>query len=429
MISLDEARRLTGLAWPIVLGQLGLVAMGVVDLMVVGSLGELPMAAVGLGNTWSFAGLIIGLGAASGLDPFITQAYGRDRPREAGAAALHGAGLLLCIAALLLVQHLLTVPALTLLQQPAEAIPGANLYVLINILGILPFLAFALVRQLLQGGGVMRPAMWVVWLANLVNAAADIGLVWYLDLGIAGAASATVIVRWVMFFAIVYVGRDVLVEAWPGRTWSWELFGRIRRKALPVGMQVGFEVWAFNAATLLAGILGTTAVAAHTAALSAASVAFMVPMGISGAAATRVGNQVGAGRPWRPGAWTAIAMGSGVMIFSGLGFYFLPHTIARVFTTDPVVVASIGSVLPIAAAFGLFDGVQVVAMGVLRGLGDTRGPAAIALFAYWGVGLPWGAWASQQRGLPGVWEGLALGLAVASVLLVFRVARPSLEPT
>lgn len=427
MITREEARRLASLAWPVVLGQLGLVSMGVVDLMVVGSLGEIPLASVGLGNTWSFAGLIIGLGAASGLDPFVTRAYGRESPREAGAAALHGSVLLIAISALLAVQHLLAAPALALLQQPAEAIPGAHRYAVINIVGILPFMGFTLVRQLLQGGGVMRPAMGVVWLGNLVNAAADMLLVWRLGLGVDGAAWATVLVRWVMFAALVVVGWPVLREAWPGWHWSTELFRRVRAKALPVGLQVGFEVWAFNACTLLAGTLGTTAVAAHTAALSAASLAFMVPMGIGAAAATRVGNQLGAERPWRPAAWTSIAMGAAVMVFSGLVFLGLPEQVARIYTADPVVVGSVAAVLPIAAAFGLFDGVQVVAMGVLRGLGDTRGPAAIALFAYWGIGLPWGAWSSGSRGLVGVWEGLALGLAVAAVLLVVRVARSTVD--
>jgi MATE family multidrug resistance protein len=423
----DEARTLAGLAWPVVLGQVGLVSMGVVDLMVVGSLGEGPLAAVGLGNTWTFAGLVVGLGVAQGLDPFVTTAYGAGRPREAGRAALHGAILLIGVAIALTIQHALASPALHLLLQPPEVIPDAHRYSVISIVGIVPFLGFMVVRQLLQGGGEMRLATWVIVLGNLVNLAADILFVWTWGLGVAGSAWATVVVRWVMLLALIVLGRHVLAAAWPTVGFARDELVRVGRKALPVGMQVGFEVWAFNGASLLAGTLGATAVAAHTTALSAASLAFMVPMGIGAAAATRVGNHRGAGRPWRRSAWMAIGMGTAVMLFSGAVFLLLPELVGRVYTSDPVVIAAVVSILPIAAAFGLFDGMQAVAMGVLRGLGDTRGPAVIALVAHWGIGLPVGFAMIAGHGLAGVWYGLSAGLFFAAVLLVGRVAMPHPE--
>jgi MATE family multidrug resistance protein len=379
---------------------------------------------VGLGNTWTFAGLVVGLGVAQGLDPFITTAYGAGKPREAGRAAVNGSVLLVGVAALLMVQHALAAPALTWLAQPADVIPDAHRYSVISMGGVIPFLGFVVVRQLLQGGGVMRPAMWVILLGNLVNGLADVVLVWHMGLGVAGAAWATVIVRWVMFAAVVGVGASVLQDAWPGWGVTRVELKRIARKALPVGFQVGFEVWAFNAASLLAGTLGATAVAAHTTALSAASLAFMVPMGIGAAAATRVGNLRGAGQPWQPAAWTAIGLGAAVMSFSGAVFLLVPEWVGQLFTTEPAVVAAVVGVLPIAAAFGLFDGVQAVSMGVLRGLGDTRGPAVIALIAHWMVGLPVGVWLLRTEGLAGVWYGLSAGLFLASLLLVARVARP-----
>lgn len=421
----DEIRTLASLAWPVVIGQIGLVSMGVIDLMVVGSLGEGPLAAIGLGNTWTFAGLVVGLGVAQGLDPFVTTAYGAGEPKRAGVAALHGAVLLIGIAALLMVQHAVAEPMLHLLLQPAVVIPDAALYSWISIVGVVPFLGFVVVRQLLQGGGEMRTAMWVIALGNLVNLAADLWLVWGMGLGVAGAAWATVIVRWVMLFAVIALGWRVLVTAWPGFVVKRDELVRVGRKALPVGFQVGFEVWAFNGASLLAGTLGATAVAAHTSALSAASLAFMVPMGIGAAAATRVGNLRGAGKPWRRSAWTAIGMGSAMMLFSGAVFLFAPGAVARVYTAEPSVVASVVAILPIAAAFGLFDGVQAVSMGVLRGLGDTRGPAIIALIAHWVVGLPVGYTLMQRYDLAGVWLGLSAGLFLAAGLLVVRVASPS----
>lgn len=417
-----EFQILTRLAWPAVVAQMGLVAMGVVDLMVVGSLGEIPLAAVGLGNTWTFAGLVVALGTASGLDAFITVAYGADRPREAGRAALNGGVVLLAVGALLAIQHAAAAPALTLLMQPADAIPDAALYSRISIVGILPLLGFSLTRQLLQGGGLMRPAMWVVLVGNVVNAVANLTLVHGLGLGIAGCAWATVGVRWFMFAGLLFTGRHIVRASWPaGWRPSLAPILEVATRTLPVGMQVGFEVWAFNAASLLAGTLGTTAVAAHTTALSLTSMAFMIPLGVGQAAATRVGNHVGAGRSWTMSAGVAIVTGALVMSLSGVSFLVFPGPLARLYTSDPEVLTLVATVLPVAAAFGLFDGTQAVAMGVLRGLGDTRWPAIIALVAHWMIGLPIGWYGLSTLGLRSVWYGLCVGLAVASVLLVARV--------
>ncbi len=423
-----ELVRIAGLAWPVVLGQLGLVTLGMVDLVVVGALGPRAQAAVGLGNTWTFAGLILGIGVTLGLDPYITTAYGACRPRRAGRAALHGAILLAGVGLLIVVQHLLAGPALRALGQPADAIPEARLYAWIQVFGVPPFLAFLLLRQLLQGGGKMRPAMWVVGLGNGVNLAADWILVVKSGTGVAGVAWATVLVRWVMLGALLWLGRSTFHRAWPGWRVERQYLLAVVAMALPTGLQVGLEVWAFNTASLLAGWLGSAALAAHSAALTAASMAFMVPMGIGAAAATRVGNLVGAGLPWRRAAWTAIAMGATVMLLSGSLFAFAPHVVARIFTDDREVLDLMVRVLPVAAVFGFFDGTQAVAHGVLRGLRDTRYPALLALFAYWGIALPWGTSGLGDRGLVAVWEGLAAGLATAAVLLVVRIARTDPSP-
>ncbi|MCB9679019.1 MAG: MATE family efflux transporter [Alphaproteobacteria bacterium] len=416
-----EVRPLLSLAWPVVLGNLGLVAMGVIDLVVAGSLGEASLAAVGLGHTWSFGTLVFGLGVASGVDPQVTRAYGAGRPREAGVAALHGAALLGLVGLGIAALHLVAGPVLTLFQQPADAVPGAALYCQVLTLGVPPYLGFVLVRQLLQGGGSMRPAAWVALGGNLVNLAADAVLVYGLGYGVGGVAWATVVVRWFMLLALVALGWPILREAWPGWVIERARVARLAPIALPVGWQIGFEVWAFNAATLLAGLLGTSAMAAHTAALNAAALAFMVPMGLSAAATTRVGNHLGAGRPWTTAGWTAIALGSVSMGLSGLLFVGAPETVMALYRAEPPVVALGLTILPIAAFFGFFDGIQVVAMGVLRGVGDTRVAAWIALVAYWGVGLPVSA-ALLGQGLAGVWLGLSAGLATAASLGVARVA-------
>ncbi|MEZ4318369.1 MAG: MATE family efflux transporter [Myxococcota bacterium] len=418
-------RPLLDLAWPVVLGNLGLVAMGVVDLMVAGTLGEDALAAVGLGHTYSFALLIFGLGVASGIDPEVTRAYGANQPVEAGRTALHGAVLLGAVGAVIAALHCVASPLLTALGQPADAVPGAGVYCQVLSVGVPPYLGFVLVRQLLQGGGSMRPAAWVVLGGNVVNLLADLVLVLWLDQGVAGVGWATVIVRWFMLGGLVWVGWPVLREAWPGWTLERARLERLVPVALPVGWQLGFEVWAFNVATLLAGTLGTTEVAAHIAALSAASMAFMVPMGLSAAATTRVGNHLGAGRPWTTAGWTALALGSLSMTLSGLLFVLAPAQVVGVYTSEAPVIAVAASILPIAALFGFFDGLQVVSMGVLRGVGDTRFAAGIALFAHWAVGMPLCVLLMGPYGLTGIWLGLSAALAMASLLGVGRVAQMS----
>jgi len=425
----DEVRRLIGLAWPVVLGQVGLNLMGVVDLLMVRSLGEDATAAVGIGLTWSFATLVFGIGLASGIDPLVAQAYGAGDPRRAGTAAARGAVVLALACVPIAALHLVAAPVFRSLRQPPTAIEDAATFCQIIALSVPAFLGFLLVRQWLQGGGVMRPAMWVVGIGNVVNLAAAYTLVNgsgpIPSLGVPGVAWATMIVRWVMLLALVWIGRHVLWDARPLPGWlDWGQIGRVAFVTLGVGVQIGLEVWAFNAGSLFAGALGATEAAAHTAALNAASFAFMVPLGISAAAATRVGNLVGAGQDWRRAGWTAVAMGAGAMTFSAMVFLLIPEWVGRTYNTDPDVIALVATILPLAAMFQWFDGTQVVAFGVLRGLGDTRRPGLFNLVGYWLIGLPLGGWLAFGAGwgCVGVWFAYAFGLMTVAILLLWRLA-------
>lgn len=419
---MSEARRLTSLAWPVVLGQIGLVGMGSVDLWMIGGLGRDATAAIGLGNVWSYAVSIVAMGAATGIDPLVTQAYGSGSARAAGVAAARGGLLVAALAVPVIGAHLLAEPALAALGQPPQVVPGAALYARILAASVVPLLSFGVVRQLLQGGGSMRPAMWVVGLGNLVNVGGNLVLIE--RYGVAGVAWSTVIVRWVMLIALIALGHRELRRAWPTeRIWDRAALWRLAALALPVGLQVGLEVWAFNAGALIAGWIGPAELAAHTAAINAVALAFMVPYGVSAAAATRVGNLVGARADWRPAAHSALALGCSVMLLSGMIFLLLPGSVARAYNPDPSVVALVIQILPIGALFGLFDAAQVVSFGILRGLGDTQRPALFNVIGYWMVGLPLGAWLALGLGLglPGVWSGLALSLALICGLLLLRI--------
>jgi len=202
----------------------------------------------------------------------------------------------------------------------------------------------------------------------------------------------------------------------------------ILRLGLPIGLQFGLEVWAFQLATLLAGRLGTVPLAAHTIVLNLASFSFMFPLGISMAASVRVGNLVGQGdlRAARRSALFALALGAGVMSLFAMTFYFLRWRLPALYGADPQVTAAAASILPIAAGFQMLDGTQVVASGILRGLGRTR-PAAVANFVgYYLLALPLGWLLGLRHGqsLAGLWWGLATGLAVVAVGLLAWILRP-----
>ncbi|MBW2313967.1 MAG: MATE family efflux transporter, partial [Deltaproteobacteria bacterium] len=320
------------------------------------------------------------------------------------------------------------------LRQEPRLGEAARGYVRVQIPSIIFFLCFTALRQQLQGREIMRPAMWATLIANVSN----VFLNWVLifghlgapALGLEGAGIATALNRAVMLGLLVWFVRaaDLLEGAWV--PWSWEAIeGRGLRQILhlgwPVSLQMALEILAFSGSTLVAGWIGATAIAAHQVTLNFAALSFMMPLGISQAAATRVGNLLGAREPDRAqrAAWLAFAMGAGVMSVAAILFIAFRNELPKVLTTDLEVVALSASIFPIAAAFQIFDGVQVVGCGVLRGMGRTRPVAWFNLVAYWGLGLPLGTWLALRQGwgLAGIWWGLFLGLAVVASALVLWI--------
>lgn len=426
---LTEVRPLFDLAWPVVGAQLALMSMGVVDTAVAGRLGAEALGSVALGHAWSFSMVIPALGLATGLDPFFSQSYGAGEKHEAGRNLVRGAVLLVAVALPVMALHLLAGPGLALIQQPAELIGEADTYVRIVGLSVPSFLGFALVRRFLQGSGRMREATVIGVIASVANLVLDgvlaLGWLGMPALGVEGIAWATVICRTGMVAGLAWIGRDAIFAAWDGIRPALRLapLWRMAKVASPVGVHTAVEVWAFTASAALMGWLGALELAGHVVALNLASLAFMIPMGIGTAAATRVGNLLGAGARWQLAGWTAVAMGAGVMTASAMTFALVPEGLARLYTDDMAVIAMAASLLPVAAFFQLFDGVQVVTAGVLRGAGDTAIPSILGVVGFWLLGLPCAYILTFTRGwgAVGVWAGLSLGLAAVSILLVMRL--------
>ncbi|MEE8581422.1 MAG: MATE family efflux transporter [Myxococcota bacterium] len=417
-----------------VAAQLGSMLMGTVDTLMVARIGVEELAAAAMANAWIYAVLLMGQGVIHGIDPLVTQAHGAGNPRGTAIALQRGSALALAISLPLGLLWTQTRGFLVLAGQAPGLAEQAHLYTLVQIPSIPFFLLFIALRQYLQGRELVRPAMWVILIANLFNALANwvliFGKLGAPELGLLGAGIATASTRVLMLLGLVLWVRHFRLHhgAWV----PWRLsalrprdLGRVLAVGIPVAIQMSLEIWAFSTATLLAGRLGAIALSAHTIALNMAALTFMMPLGISQGAVTRIGNLIGAKRHQQAqrAAWVALALGAGVMLVSALGFVTFRHALPRLYSPDAGVVALCATILPIAAAFQIFDGLQVVGCGILRGMGRPRPAAWFNLVGYWLLGLPLAAWLALRMnwGLSGIWWGLCAALATVATLLVIWV--------
>lgn len=426
-----EIRKLLSLALPIMAAQVGTLLMGTVDTLMVGRVSVDSLAAGAIANAWIYSSLLFGQGMVLGIDPIVTQAHGAGHPQRVALAFQRGVVLVLGVTVPLSVMWLYTEPILLAFGQDPTLAKLAHDYTQVQIPSISFFLVFLALRQYLQGREIVRPAMWVILFANLFNALANWVLIFgkwgFPELGLTGAGIATSLTRaftlvglvaWVWFFGL----HRAAWLPWSRRVLEWRGLAEVLALGIPVALQISLEMWAFSASTLLVGQLGSTALAAHTIVLNMAALAFMMPLGISQGTVTRVGNLLGAHRPHdaQRAAWVSLAMGAGVMLVSAGLFVSLRHWLPALYSSDAAVLALGAAILPIAGAFQIFDGTQVVGCGVLRGMGRTRPAAVFNFIAYWVLALPLAAWWGLRlgHGLEAIWWALCLGLAVVAGLLV-----------
>lgn len=457
----EEASRLSSLALPIVLTNVLWMLVGTVDIAMLGRYGDEALAAASLSSVWVHMTQMLGMGLVMGMDPMVTQGHGA-RDREALGRALQRGVIVALLASVPVVAlRFLTEEFLGLVRAGAAALTGdraadalasldldalerlaapAEEYAVIQSIGTPFFLVFIALRQYLQGRGILRPALVVTVLANLFNAVGNWALIFEFDLGIRGAGLATGLTRVFMALTLlVFVLRARLQRGawvpWDAESLRWSGIARTLRYGFPIALHFVFEVGAFGATTLLAGCLGVTATVAHAASINLASLTFMIPLGVALAATTRIGNLVGERRFERAqgSAWVAMAMAAGVMAALGLVLFAGRHLLPSFYTSDPAALALAASVLPIAAAFQVFDGLQVAGSGILRGMGRTTPPAVFNFIAWWVIALPVAAWFVLRRGdgLQMIWWALVLGLGIvaAAECLWLRARGPrSLAP-
>lgn len=431
------------LAWPMILTNLGQTAMTATDVMMMGRIGSNALAAGALGSNLYFAPLIFGLGLMLATSPMIATELGRKRHSVRDLRRTVRQGLWLAI--------LVSIPIWIILwnaeailkamgQEPALA-ETAGIYVRWLQWAVLPFYGYIVLRSFISA--LERPgwALAIVFAAVgfnvLANWALMFGHLGFPAMGVAGSGLATTLSSVLMF-----VGMVAVVTLEPkfrryqlfGRFWraDWPRFVGLLKLGLPIAGILAFEVTIFNAAALLMGLIDAPSLAAHAIAIQIASISFMVPLGLNQAVTVRVGLAYGAGNSEgvsRAG-WTAYVMGVSFMTMTALIMLLWPHLLISAFidVNDPANAVVIGlavSFLALAALFQIVDGAQAVAAGMLRGLHDTTVPMIYAAIGYWGVGLPLGAVLAFHFGVNGVgiWIGLSAGLAVVSVLLLWRWLR------
>ena len=419
------------LAFPVVMAELGWMTMGLVDTLMVGRLSPEAIGAVGIGTSLFMGVCIFGMGLLLGLDTLVSHAFGASRVDDCHRWLLHGVALSL----------LLSAPITGIVLALSAALGGWGLHpdVLrltqpyLNVLAwsIPPLLLYASFRRYLQGMGVVRPVMIALVLANILNVFVNwlliFGRLGAPAMGVRGSAWATVCARVVMAGVLLGV---ILYREHGRRPGLFETSLRIEpsrmRQLLALGLpaagQVTLEVGVFAAATALAGRLAPASLAAHQIAINLAAFTFMVPLGVASAGAVRVGQAVGRRDPAgaaRSG-WTAILFGALFMSSAAAAFLIVPRTLIGAFTSDASVVAIGVSLLFVGAVFQLFDGLQGVATGVLRGLGDTRSPMLWNLAGHWFIGLPLGYTLCFGAGLGviGLWWGLSVGLIICGIALI-----------
>jgi MATE family multidrug resistance protein len=420
------------LAWPVIVAELGWMFMGVVDTIMVGRVSPEAIGAVGLGSILYFSVAIFGMGLLLGLDTFVSQAYGGGNLRECHRWLRDGVHLALFVTPFLMAVTMafpLLMPVLGL--HPDVQVLTAP-YVSVVAWGSLPLLLYAAFRRYLQGVGLVRPVMITLVLANLINAGANWVLIYgHLGvpaMGITGAAWATNIGRVFMAAALLAVivrhEREHKAGLFDVSLFDieWPRLKRLFRLGAPAATQLTAEVGVFGAVAALAGRIDPIALAAHQVALNIASVTFMVPLGLASAGAVQVGHAIGRGSAEEAGhaGWAVIALALAFMSVSAVVFVAAGRELVMLFTDDASVVATGILLMYVAAAFQLFDGLQVVTTGALRGLGDTRTPMFANLVGHWLIALPIAAFTgfSLGYGVVGLWAGLCLGLILVGAFLV-----------
>lgn len=421
------------LAVPISVGQLGHVMLGVVDSMMVGKVGSASLAAASLVNGIFFLILVIGIGLSMAATPLIAIAKGSGKFDDCGKILNHSLAANIIFSIALMAVTFGFSFFIPYLNQPGEVVKEAIPYLQVLSLSVIPFILFQTYRQFLEGLSIPTPPMYVAILANLLNAFLNwifiYGHFGFPAWGLFGAGVATTLTRWMMsatllYFVLNYKKVNVYKPQIKLSELDYSLIKKLINIGLPSGFQYFLEVAAFAFAAIMIGWLGKAQLAAHQIAINLASITYMIILGISSAGTIRVGEAVGQKNivQIRRAGFSALGFATLLMTFFGVSFILFRNFFPTLYINEIEVIDVASQLLIIAALFQIFDGMQAVGIGVLRGLTDTKIPMLISFATYWVIGIPISIILGFyfKLGAVGVWIGLLLGLASLGTTLLFR---------
>ena len=436
MLQLQEIRQewrpMLRLAAPLALTELGWLAMGFVDTVMVGRLPDSATAigAVSLGTTLLYTIGIFGSGIFLGLDTIVAQAYGAGKIEECHHTLWNALYMACALSPVLMLLVLACVPFFPDFGLSPALVASTVPFLEALVWSTLPLALYFVLRRYLQSMGIVKPVVFALVSANLVNIIGNYGLIYghfgFRAMGVTGSGWSTCLSRvymaLVLALAAIYYDRRRQSGLWrASRRVELPRLKELLRLGFPAASQLLFEIGAFACATFLVGKLGAVPLAGHQIALNVASFTYMVPLGIGSAAAVRVGQALGAGNPdgAKRAGWTALLFSTVFMSTSAICLFAFGHPIARIYSPEPDVIRAGATLLMVAAVFQLFDGLQVVATGALRGAGNTHTPMLANLLGYWAIGLPLGTLLcfTLHIGALGMWAGLCLALVLIGILL------------
>jgi MATE family multidrug resistance protein len=433
--AVDEAIVQFRLAWPIALTQFAWMSVSLVDTAFVGRVSRVDLAAVSLGRSLVFAISSISLGTASAIEPLASQALGRGQAGRAWWALDRTIRAIALLSGPSVMATLALTWWLPWAGVPIAVVERTRTFLVSQVPSQVTMMVFFAGKSFLQAHGITRPTLVGAAAANVVNVVMCAAIVRGDDsllalglrpmglprLGAVGAGIASDMASLFMMSAVLIAARNFRVRSQRDSDMTARA---VLRLGVPLGLQLAAEIGVFSLAAVLAGRLGEVSLSAHQVALGLAGFTFMGPWGISGATAVRVGYAVGAGRSPRRQGLVGIGLGLTAMVASAIAFAAIPAPFVRIFTTDPLVVAAAVPLVRVAAAFQLFDGMQTVAAGALRGAGDVRLPFLANVLSHWFVGLPISVVLAFEfhLGTVGLWLGLTAGLISVALTLGARFA-------
>lgn len=428
-----ETKLLAKLSGPIVVGQVGQNLINLADTIMIGALGAVSLSASAFAGSIFVIALIAGMGLLSPVTALFAKMQGQEDYPYGGVLLHHSLAVALATSVILIGVLYALLPNLEIFGQTPEVLENSRKFYEIIAWSILPSMIYQCYKQFSDGIGKTKVGMFVMIFGVLANIVGNYALIYgnwgAPKLGLEGAGYSTLISRILMAIAMVgYIHLNPKFKKYLQSRWTHRmdhtLLRNMFRLGIPNGMTYLFEVGAFSSAAIMMGWFGSMPLAAHQITISMASVTFLISVGIGIASSIRVGYEIGRGdAAWaRYAGFTSMKIGAVYSVICAISILLLRHWLPTLYVKDTDVIELAALLFIVVGIFQIFDGLQAVAIGALRGLSDTAWPSVFAFVSYWIIGLPSGYLLAFHLGMGpiGIWFGLLFGLVCVSIMLTWR---------